>query len=167
MLCPGLDRPGMVAVRAVCSHPVMDIWARERALARTTVGWGVISVAAGAVVAVVTRDPGRRSFGLQTAGWGAVDLGIAVVGLRLQQRRMRALPDAYAAAALEAERVKLRRILLVNAAADVGYLALGAVLVRDPRPRVAGSGVAIVVQGAFLLLHESHHAAWARPALRG
>jgi len=77
---------------------------------------------------------------------------------------MRRLPDAYAPAAQEAERVTLRRVLLVNEAADVGYVALGVGLARDARPRLAGAGVAIVMQGAFLLVHDSIHAAGARPA---
>jgi hypothetical protein len=142
----------------------VDIWQRERALAQTTVAWGLVSVIAGVALAATTRDPWRRSFALQTAGWGAVDLGIAALSSRLQDRRMRKLPDAYAPAALEAERAKLRRVLLVNAGADVGYVALGVGLARDARPRVAGTGVAIVLQGAFLLVHDSIHAAGARPA---
>jgi hypothetical protein len=142
----------------------VDIWERERTLARTTVAWGSLSVVAGTGLAATTRDPWRRSFALQTAGWGAVDLGIAALGWWLQDRRMRQLPDPYAAAALEAERIKLRRVLLVNVAADVGYLALGARLGRDSRPHVAGAGVAILLQGAFLLLHDSIHAAGVRAA---
>lgn len=139
----------------------MDVWQREAALARTTVAWGVGSTVAGLGVAAATRSRWWRSFGLQTAGWGVVDVGIAVVGRRLQDRRMRRLADPYAAAVLEAERRKLFRILALNAAADVGYVALGAVLARDARPRVAGAGVAIIGQGAVLLLHDSVHAAGA------
>ena len=146
----------------MCSDRAVDIWQRERALARTTVAWGLVSVLAGVGLAARTRDPWRRSFALQTAGWGAVDLGIAALSSRLQDRRMRRLPDPYAPAAQEAERVTLRRVLLVNAAADVGYVALGVGLARDARPRLAGAGVAIVMQGAFLLVHDSIHAAGAR-----
>jgi len=143
----------------------VDIWRRETALARTTVAWGLASVVAGLVVAAGTRDPWKRSFAVQTAGWGSVDLGIAAAGSRFQDRRMRRLPDASAPEAQEAERVTLRRVLLVNAVADVGYVALGIGLARDSRPRVAGAGVAIVVQGAFLLVHDSIHAVGARPAV--
>jgi hypothetical protein len=142
----------------------VDIWQRERALARTTVAWGLASVIAGLGLAATTRDPWRRSFALQTAGWGAVDLGIAALGSRLQDRRMRRLPDAYAPEAQEAERATLRRVLLVNVAADVGYVVLGAGLARDSRPHLAGAGVAIVTQGAFLLVHDTIHAVGARPA---
>ena len=142
----------------------MDIWQRERGLARVTVGWGGASVAAGLVIAL-RRDPWRRAFGWQTVGWGAVDLVIAVLAGRLQDRRMLRSPDPYAPAAIEAERRLLRRVLLANAVADLGYVVLGVVLARSGRPRVAGSGAAIVVQGLFLLLHDSHHAHRAGPPL--
>ena len=141
----------------------MDIWQRERSLARVTVGWGGASVVGGLVLAL-RRDSWWRAFGLQTAGWGAVDLGIAVLAGWLQDRRMRHSPDPYAPAALEAERVLLRRVLVINAVADLGYVVLGVVLTRSDRPRAAGAGVAVVVQGAFLLLHDSHHAWRARTA---
>lgn len=143
----------------------MDVWARERALARTTVGWGLASAAVGAVLAT-SEDPWRGAFGWQTAGWGVVDLGIAVVAGRLQTRRMARLPDPRDVAAAEAERVTLRRILVANAVADLAYVALGVALSRDPRPRVSGSGAAIVVQGAFLALHDGCHAARSGPRRR-
>ena len=58
----------------------MTGWQHERALARTTVGWGLGSVAAGLLLAVAGRSrPWWRAFGWQHAGWGAVDLVIAVV----------------------------------------------------------------------------------------
>jgi len=62
------------------------------------------------------------------------------VSLRLQTRRMRRLPDPHAAPAQESERRKLQRILLVNAATDVGYVALGVKMAGDSRSRVSGAG---------------------------
>jgi hypothetical protein len=44
-------------------------------------------------------------------------------------------------------------VLLVNAGLDVGYLAAGARLVRGDRWR--GDGLAVLVQGAFLLVLDS------------
>lgn len=140
----------------------VDVWARERALVRTTVGWGLASSVVGLVVAG-SRDPWRTAFGRQTAGWGVVDLAIALAANRHQERRMGRLLDPWAAEALAAERVSLRTVLVVNAVADVGYVALGMVLARDARPRVAGAGAAIIVQGAFLALHDGYHAACAGP----
>jgi hypothetical protein len=75
---------------------------------------------------------------------------------------MQNLPDPYSPEAQERERKKLRTVLAVNVVADVGYVALGAVLARHERPDVAGSGVAIIVQGGFLLVHDSLHAVGSR-----
>jgi hypothetical protein len=141
-----------------------DVWSRERALARHTRRWGGASVLAGLVMAGAGRVRGDRwlqMFGLQNAAWGAVDLAIGVVAQRLQARTMRKLPDPYAPSALRREHRKLRRILLVNVGLDAGYVVGGAVLWRwrarrgDAGP--AGASAGIVVQGAFLLAHDSVH----------
>ena len=135
------------------------MWEQERALARATVVWGGASMAAGLLAAVGGRKhPWWRAFGWQHAGWGFVDVLIALLAERLQDRRMQRHADAYAPSALESERRKLHRVLLVNVVADAGYVGLGMVLARQRRSRVAGSGVAVVIQGAFLLLHDAHHA---------
>ena len=101
-------------------------------------GWAAGSVAAGALLSVPRAT---RGFGRQTLAWGAIDGAIAGVGAR---RRAAKGPTDPA---------RLRRVLLVNAGLDVGYLAAGAWLVRDGRWR--GDGAAVLVQGAFLLLLDS------------
>ncbi|MGI8458569.1 MAG: DUF6992 family protein [Propionibacteriaceae bacterium] len=145
----------------------MDAWERQRALARTTVVWAAGSIGVGAILAS-RRDRWWRAFGQQHLGWGVVDLGIVAVVNAYQTRRMRRLPDPYAPEPLERQRRHLRAILVANAAADAGYCALGAVMVHrmSERPRAAGAGVAIVIQGMFLLLHDSHHAWALRPGSR-
>ena len=101
-------------------------------------GWAAGSVVAGAALCV---PAGTRGFGRQTAAWGAVDGLIAYAGRR---RRARTGPT---------EPGRLRRVLLLNAGLDVGYLATGAWLVR--RTRWSGDGAAVLVQGAFLLVLDS------------
>lgn len=110
----------------------------EEQLTRVLGGWAAASVAVGAVLAA---RPGTRGFGRQTVAWGAVDGAIAGVGA---WRRTAKGPTAPR---------RLRRILLLNAGLDVGYLGAGAWLVRDGRWR--GDGAAVVVQGAFLLVLDS------------
>ena len=144
------------------------MWEQERALARTTVGWGAGSMAAGLLLAATRRRSSWwRAFGLQHAGWGAVDLLIARLASRLQDRRMRGHPDPYAAVALEAERTKLFRVLWMNVLADAGYVGLGIALARHRRPRMAGAGAALAIQGALLLLHDAHYAWRTRPGHDG
>jgi hypothetical protein len=117
-----------------------------RALTRTVGGFGLASLLVGAAVAAAGRSEPARAFGLQTAAWGAVDLGIAA----LSAARSRMEPPDPA---------RLRRILLVNAGLDLGYVAAGAHLARRGStlggrltpPAARGHGAAVVVQGLGLL----------------
>ncbi|WP_375425694.1 DUF6992 family protein [uncultured Friedmanniella sp.] len=136
----------------------MNPWRRQHALARTTVVWGAASVALGSVPAFCS-DPWWRAFGQQHVGWGAVDLALVAVLEAVQRRRMRRLPHPWSPAVLAAEERRLRTILGVNVAADLGYVALGAALWASgqDRPRTAGAGAAIVLQGVFLAGHDGFH----------
>ncbi|MEI4279689.1 DUF6992 family protein [Klenkia terrae] len=120
----------------------MDALTVETRLTSVLGTWAAASVAVGAVLSV--RES-TRGFGRQTAAWGAVDGAIAAVGTRNRRRRGPTDP------------ARLRKVLLVNAGLDVGYLALGAALLRTDRWR--GDGAAVVVQGAFLLALDSAAAA--------
>jgi hypothetical protein len=140
----------------------VNAWERQRALARTTNGWAVASIAVGAVLAARSK-PWRRAFGLQHLGWGVVDLGIVAVLNGLQTRRMRRLDHPQAPTALAGEQRRLHRVLLITVAADAGYLIGGLVMWRQRETRVSGAGAAIAIQGAFLLAHDAYHAAGSAP----
>ncbi len=115
---------------------------RERTLARALGAWSAGSVVTGALV--------RGGAGRQHAAWGAVDGALAATGLlRGPDRRRDPGERAH----------RLRRLLLVNAGLDVGYLALGATL-RSGRLGAArrADGGAVLVQGAFLLGLDLWHA---------
>lgn len=137
----------------------MDPWRRQADLARVTGGWCVLSTAVGLPLAV-RGDAWWRAFGRQQVGWAVVDAGVVVVAEVLRGRRMRRTGDPYAPETLLRERRWLRRVLAVNAAADALYVAGGAWLWRasPDRPGRAGAGAGIVVQGAFLCVHDSFHA---------
>lgn len=107
----------------------------EEQLTRVLGAWAVGSVALGAVLSVPTRT---RGFGRQTVAWGAIDGAIAYAGVRGRARKGPTDP------------ARLRRVLLLNAGLDLGYLAVGTRLVRGTRWR--GDGLAVLVQGAFLLV---------------
>ena len=106
----------------------------EERLTAVLGAWACGCVALGAALAV---DPRTRGFGRQTAAWGAVDGAIAWAGARRRGVRGPTQPG------------RLRRVLLVNAALDVGYLLAGLWMLRDGRWR--GDGAAVLVQGGFLL----------------
>jgi len=141
----------------------MALHAFEDQLARRLLAWGGVSVAGGATLALagtVTGSRFLRAFGGQTAGWGAIDAGLALGG-RARARRLRASPPADPAeTAREASRI--RRILVLNAGLDVLYIA-GGLAVAAGRGRhdaaARGHGLAAVAQGAFLLAFDAWHAA--------
>jgi len=136
----------------------MDPWQRQRALSRVTVGWCLLSTAAGLPLAA-RGDAFWRAFGRQQVGWAAVDVGVVVVADALRRRRMRR-GNPYAPATLQRERRILRRVLAANAVADALYVAGGAWLWRanPDRPGRAGAGAGMVVQGAFFCGHDTFHA---------
>jgi hypothetical protein len=113
--------------------------ATSQGLLRTLGAWSAASIAAGAALWAAGRTDTARHFGRQTLAWGVVDAAIAAFGAS------RPAPDP----------ARLRKVLLVNCAADVGYLALGAAALRRGW---RGDGAAILVQGAFLLALDSHYA---------
>lgn len=134
----------------------------EHALSTKLAAWSAASVAAGAVVFVAGRSTGRSEltgFGRQTAAWGAVDGVIAGVGAMARRRRGAMTPPQ-----VDAKRRQLRVVLLANAAADVLYVAGGAVIASRAHRRQpiaglgTGDGLAIVMHGAFLLGLDLVHA---------
>jgi hypothetical protein len=99
------------------------------------------------------------TFGRQTAMWGAVDALIAGAGTLSRSRRGELTQEQ-----VDAEARKLRTLLLINAAADVLYIAGGAhIAVRAGSSGTSfrmtrGDGLAILIQGAFLLALDTTYA---------
>ena len=135
----------------------------ERRLTVLLAGWAAGSVAIGSALVIVGHRAQHEQllrFGRQTIAWGAVDGVIAGVGALSRRRRGEVSAEEIARKAQS-----LRRLLLVNAVADVGYLVAGTtLLVRGRGGQVtarmgAADGLAIIVQGAFLLALDAVHAA--------
>ena len=126
----------------------------QRQIPRQLGAWAAVSVVGGAAAELVGRrrgDVATAAFGRQCLLWGVVDGAIAGLGQARVDRPVAA--------------TRLRRILLVNAVADVGYIVGGLVWARRGGASALGSGAAVVVQGAFLLvLDVSHARAVGRPA---
>jgi hypothetical protein len=123
-------------------------------LTRILGAWAGASVVLGSgiwLLGQTTKQETIKGFGRQTAMWGAIDAAIAGAGELSRQRRRPQTLEQQAQ-----QRMRLRRVLAINALADVAYIAGGiAVVKRDSagtaRRLNAGDGSAIVVQGAFLL----------------
>ena len=139
-----------------------DLERIERQLSTILAAWAAGSVVKGAAIALIghrTDRPQWTSFGRQTAMWGAVDAAIAGAGTISRMRR-----GPLDAKGLHKQAKRLRNVLLINAAADVAYIAGGAVIAARGRHghstwrMSTGDGVAIVVQGAFLLALDTTYA---------
>ena len=127
--------------------------------------WAAGSVIKGTAIALLGKRLGRKQwvrFGRQTALWGAVDGLIAGAGVLSRSRRGELTQEQ-----VEFEATKLRVMLLLNAAADVLYIAGGAHIAFHAKPgppevtslRMGrGDGLAIVIQGAFLLALDATYA---------
>lgn len=121
--------------------------------------FGGVSLAGGtglALSSVRDREPFAWGFGVQTAIWGAIDVGIAVTGLLVL--RPSDAPDVRVVARREQ---LYHDVLLFNMGLDVAYIAVGTTLViasyhglDNPR-EWRGHGAAVIVQGAALLSLET------------
>lgn len=111
---------------------------RGLAISSRLLAWSVPWTLAGSTAGLLTDDPWSRSFWLTNSVWAAVNSGIALVGLL----------------GPEPDKNQLRDLLYINAAIDVGYMALGTVLLLQSDARAQGAGWAILIQGAWLLVFD-------------
>ncbi len=120
----------------------------------TLVGaWGAANLVAGSTILLITPPGGVRSFGLQSALWGATNVSIAMIGLASQ-------PDqpASSLAAISAAEDRMQRVLRLNLALNVGYVAVGTAMLvgarsSDPHADLwRGHGAAVAVQGLALIV---------------
>lgn len=137
----------------------------EREITALLTVWAAGSVIKGTAIALIGKRTGRKQwmrFGRQTAMWGAVDALIAGAGALGRSRRGELTQEQ-----VDTEARKLRTLLLINAAADVLYVAGGAHIAFHAKPgppektsfRMGrGDGLAILIQGAFLLALDATYA---------
>lgn len=112
--------------------------ATPQQMSRVFSTWSVANVIAGGALWAGGRNEPARHFGRQTFAWGVINSAIAT----WMSTRPTPKPS------------RLRKIVLINAAADVGYIAIGAAMYRGGR---RPDGAAIIVQGAFLLALDGHY----------
>ncbi len=139
--------------------PNVDVWQFQEALTERLLRWGLLSVGGGAALALRGASS-QRGLGTQCVAWGAVDVLLAIFGMRRSRRRA-AAPAAHTPAEQARERRTVRRILEVNAGLDVLYVLAGVILVRTKGRNDRfwrGSGWGVALQGLFLLGFDLLHA---------
>jgi hypothetical protein len=113
-----------------------------QAISLRLITWSLPWIAAGVVGLWVVNDPYWKGFWGMNAAWGLINTGIAYAGL------LGAEPDPAG----------LRTTLFINAGLDVVYVVGGLYLLTRPEDTWRGSGVAVIIQGAFLLAFDLLHA---------
>lgn len=109
--------------------------------------WSLGSVAAG-VFQLFSRNPFVKAFGMQNLAWGSIDGTIAFFGHRSLQN------VAWETTTPLAEKLKFRKVLLINSLLDFLYLAVGFLLLKTKNVKWHGHGVGIIFQGFFLFLFD-------------
>ena len=119
--------------------------------------WGVSNAVVGTALALSTgreEDPFRHGLGVQTAGWGLVNTGIAAVGLGFGGRGE---PPGTMGRALAAES-RWGQILVVNLGLNAGYMMAGGALLWAGGQGVSrgeelrGHAAAVILQGIGLFV---------------
>ena len=104
--------------------------------------WSLPWIGFGIVGLWASNESYWKGFWGMNAAWGLINTGIAYAGLLGSE------PDPAG----------LRTTLLINAGADLLYVAGGLYLLSRPEDTWRGSGAAVIVQGAFLLVFDLLHA---------
>lgn len=128
----------------------------QRRALRPLLTWGVGSSLAGALLMLLPR-PFWRQFGLQSVGWGVVNVLLAIAGRRRALLRAEALASqAIDESAATGEAERLRALLLFNTGLDLLYVAGGLWAAGGPAEKAGrrGAGLAMTVQGLFLLVFD-------------
>ncbi len=114
--------------------------------------WGSANIVGGLALQQAADPTDTRAFGFQSAVWGAVNVGIAAVGLINSRDR----PTTWRNA-IDAER-RYHDILLANLGLNVGYASVGTAMIVasaydvDRAAAWRGHGSALILQGAGLLV---------------
>lgn len=133
------------------------IWDFEKLISRRLMLWAVPSILVGTALFLI-GDVFWRALGIQALAWGAADTVIAWFGFwRLRKKTKKTSTFSEE----EEEADWIRKILWINNALDVLYVAGGAALVTflgGGSHFWRGTGWGIIIQGAFLYLFDIMHA---------
>lgn len=137
----------------------MVIWQFSEAVSKRLFAVNAVNLLAG-IGMLLPGGAFLRGFGSQFVGWALVNWAIALFGGLSGRRRRASLPNPDAPQVLAREARNLRRLLWINSALDVGYMAGGQWLARRraSSEQMRGVGWGIVYQGAFLLIFDVIHA---------
>jgi hypothetical protein len=129
----------------------MNIWQFQNLISKRLLQWSFASVLLGFLM----RFGGKfwKNLGNQFIAWGVIDAAIAVGGQIVSNERLDKYENAGRAEVKQKEAKNLSRLLWLNVALDVLYILAGFLWSK----RDKGSGLGVLLQGAFLLFFDSFH----------
>lgn len=133
------------------------IWDFEKSLMRRLLLWAILSMVTG-VALILFGNPFWQGFGIQALAWGAVDGIIVWFGWRRVKHN---LGDDKDDLRDTQEASRIRKILWINTALDVLYIASGGVMIFTLGSTSAfwrGTGWGIIIQAVFLFIFDMWHA---------
>ena len=146
------------------NETAQDIWTFQETLTRR-LSWGAgISILLGLGM-FLFRTSFWNGIAFQFLGWALIDLLIALAGGSAARKRKSRLGPGQALSTQPKEARNLGRILWINTALDVVYMLGGvllAVLPGSSNPLWLGTGIGILLQGAFLFFFDWFHAVQVR-----
>ncbi len=133
------------------------IWDFQKLIVRRLVLWAGLSILVGLGL-IILGGSFWQAFGIQAFAWGSAD---ALIGWFGKRRVNQKTGDGTSYQGEVAEAVKIRKLLWINTALDVLYVAGGAAIVYfygEGSQFWRGTGWGIVVQGGFLYTFDLWHA---------
>ena len=118
--------------------------------------WGALNVVGGGLGTMLQDEPQARAFHTMNAGWGAVNLGLALTGHISSRHR--------SSKQSQSERwLRLPSIFALNAGLDVAYISAGSWLwwqgSSNEMATQKGWGQSLIIQGSALLVFDTWMAA--------
>jgi hypothetical protein len=132
------------------------MWTFNERVSRWLFNWNALNFAAG----VILQRGGKlsRAVGSQNIGWAVINIAIALFGSQGGRKRKAALADPSDVTVQTREKRNLTRILWINWGLDFLYIMGGAryaTIGTRPSAWRVGTGLGIMLQGAFLLVFDS------------
>lgn len=127
-----------------------DIWKFSADISERLLAWNMFNIVVGLILG--RRGGFLRGFASQNVGWGLINSVIALIGHRMNSKRMTALADPSDGSVQAVESRNLRMILALNGLLDILYMMAGRRVTRGAKLFSVrhGIGVGIMVQGALL-----------------
>lgn len=137
---------------------VKNIWQYQSMLSKRLLQWAGVSIVAGFLMR--GGRPFWRQLGGQFVSWGVINALIAWGGQIMMRERVAKMENPGTYAIRQEESAKLGRLLWINAGLDVLYMFIGWRMMRRDKGDGAmkGTGLGVILQGAFLMVFDIIHA---------